>query len=114
MSTHLAPIILSEIGDVSRFPKSQHLSYAGLAPSTMQTGTFTANQNHISKRGSPYLRHALYQLALLSVRYNPTLTTYYKRKVAEGKPKKVALIAVARKLVRIIYHLLLSKTNYEK
>lgn len=115
MSTHLAPIILSEIGDVSRFPKSQHLvSYAGLAPSTMQTGTFTASQKHISKRGSPYLRHALYQLALLSVRHNPTLATYYKRKVAEGKPKKVALIAVARKLVRIVYHLLSSKNTYEK
>lgn len=115
MSTHLAPVILAEIGDVNRFPTSRNLvSYVGLAPATMQTGTFTASRTHISKRGSPYLRHAFYQLALLSIRYNPTLSDYYKKKVAEGKPKKVALIAVARKLVRIVYHLLLSKNNYEK
>jgi len=115
MSTHLASVILAEIGDAKRFPKSQHLiSYAGLAPSTTQSGTFAATKNHISKRGSPYLRHALYQLALLSVRLNPTLASYYQKKVAEGKPRKVALIAVARKLVRIIHHLLLSKTNYER
>ncbi len=115
MSTHLATVILAEIGDVNHFPTSRNLvSYVGLAPSTTQSGTFAANQNHISKRGSPYLRHAFYQLALLSIRYNPRLADYYRKKIAQGKPKKVALIAVARKLVRIVYHLLLSKNNYEK
>jgi transposase len=62
--------ILSEIGDVNRFPSVEKLvAYAGIDPSVYQTGQFTASQAHMSKRGSPYLRHALWQAASMAIQY---------------------------------------------
>jgi len=105
-----AAIILTEIEDVHRFPTAPQLvAFAGLDPSVFESGKFKASKNRISKRGSTYLRKALFQAAAIGIRKrndtgtNPVLYNFYHGKVAEGKPKMVALIATCNKLLRIIY-----------
>lgn len=105
-----AAFILSEIEDINRFstPK-QLIAFAGLDPSVFESGKFKASRNRISKRGSNYLRKALFQAAAMGIRkfngtpVNPTLHEFYQSKVNEGKPKMVALTATSSKLLRIIY-----------
>jgi transposase len=105
-----AATIIGEIGAVSRFSNVKKLvAYSGLDPSVYQSGRFKATNNKISKRGSPYLRKALYQATKAATRKykgkpnNKTLYDYYTKKVAEGKHTKVACIATCNKLLRIIY-----------
>jgi len=105
-----AATIISEIGDISRFSTAKKLvAFAGLDPSVYESGKFKSSHNRISKRGSTHLRKALYQAASAGVRKsngspnNSILHDYYIKKVDEGKAKKVAIIAVAHKLLRIIY-----------
>ena len=113
ISYTLGSIILSEIGQISRFnTPAQLLAFAGLEPSTHQSGTFTASSAHMVKRGSPYLRHALITAARLVALYDPTFKRYLEKKRAEGKHYKVALSHVARKLVRVIFHLLKHNTTF--
>ncbi len=107
---HTAASILAEIEDISLFPSViQLVAYAGLDPSVCQSGQFEGDRNKISKRGSGYLRKALYQAASAAVHVtkkgpvNPILYTYYSNKIAAGKKKMVALLATANKLLRIIY-----------
>ncbi|MFA7249362.1 MAG: IS110 family transposase [Dehalococcoidia bacterium] len=93
----LAGTILAEIGDVHRFPRLEALvAYAGIDPSVFESGQFHATRQHISKRGSPHLRRALFLAAHSAQLRNPELHAYLERKMAEGKLYKVALIAVAR------------------
>ena len=68
-----------------------------------KTGQFQASEAHMSKRGSPYLRLALWQAASMAIRYDAELKAYYDRKRAEGKAHGVALGAVCRKLLVRIY-----------
>jgi len=67
----------------------------------------------MAKRGQTSLAHMFYQIALTSLRCNPVLREYYLKKLSEGKPKKVALVACARKLVRIVYSMLKSNQAYD-
>ena len=84
--------ILAEIGDVSRFASEEKLiAYAGIDATVYQTGQFQASEAHISKRGSPYLRQALWQAASMAIRYDEDLKAYYTRKRSEGKAHGVAL-----------------------
>ena len=108
-----AATILGEIGDINRFDSPKKLiAYAGLDPSVFQSGKFKAKNNKISKRGSHYLRKALYQASFAGVSKqksgirNATLYQYYTKKFEEGKAYKVALIATSNKLLRIIYGIL--------
>ncbi len=105
-----AAIILAEIEDASKFPSDHQLTaYAGLDASVFESGKFKASKNKISKRGSGHLRRVLVQATMAGIRktkkgpINPLLNAYYSKKVAEGKPKMVALVATANKLLRIIY-----------
>lgn len=105
-----AAIILAEIEDAHKFPTSHQLTaYAGLDSSVFESGKFKAANNKISKRGSGHLRRALVQATMAGVRntkngpVNSLLYHFYSRKLAEGKPKMVALVATANKLLRIIY-----------
>ena len=105
-----AAIILAEIEDASRFSCDHQLTaYAGLDASVFESGKFKAAKNKISKRGSSYLRKALFQAAKAGIRkttkgpVNPILYNYYSLKVDHGKPKMVALVATTNKLLRIIY-----------
>lgn len=110
----LAAGILSEIGDIKRFrTSSQLVAYAGINPTVKQSGKFLGNQNRMSKKGSPYLRFALWQAAMTSVRFNPILKGYYGQKLKEGKKPMIALGAVARKLTGIIFALLRDNKRFD-
>jgi transposase len=84
----------------------------GIDPSVFESGQFHATRQHISKRGSPHLRRALFLAAHSAQLRDPELDAYLERKMAEGKPDKVALIAVARKLLARIYVVLKEDRPY--
>jgi len=108
-----AAAILAEIGDVQRFATVEKLvAYAGIDASVYQTGEFAATQRHMSKRGSPYLRHALWQAATAALLHHPELKAYYARKRQEGKHHGTALGAVCRKLLARIYVVLKENRPY--
>lgn len=106
--------LLAEIGDIQRFDAPEKLvAYAGIDATVYQTGQFEARQMHMSKRGSPYLRHALWQAASMAIRYDDELRAYYDRKRQEGKPHGTALGAVCRKLITRVYIVLKENRPYE-
>lgn len=80
------------------------LSYAGLEPSVIQSGTISKTGKMV-KRGSGYLRETIMNVAPYFMMYNPKIYDYYHKKRNEGKCHRVALTHVARKLIRIIFHL---------
>lgn len=106
-------VILAEIGDVNRFAAPEKLvAYAGIDPTVYQSGQFTASQTRMSKRGSPYLRHALWQAAFMASQHDPQLRAYYQRKRAEGKAHGTTVGAVSRKLLHRIYIILKEQRPY--
>lgn len=105
--------IVSEIGDIRRFRNAPAIvSYAGINPSISQSGKFSSGENHITKQGSPYLRRALYLAATAQIRLSTPFRDFYDKKRAEGKSHREALIAVARKLVHVIYAVLAKQEPY--
>jgi transposase len=109
----LGAIIVSEIGDVSRFSESKKLvAFVGVDPSVHQSGEFTGTQNRISKRGSPHLRRAVWLAANVAAQYDPVLSAFYQKKRAEGKHHFTALGAVSRKLIHIIFAVLRDNKPY--
>jgi transposase len=105
--------ILSEIGDVSRFERVEKLiAYAGIDATVYRSGQYTASDMQMSKRGSPYLRLALWQAASMAIRYDEELKLYYQRKRAEGKAHGTALGAICRKLLVRIYVILKENRPY--
>lgn len=113
VSKTIAASILSEIGDIKRFRTSAQLvSFAGINPTVRQSGNFLGNRNHMSKKGSPYLRLALWQAALASTRFNPILKEYYALKIKEGKNHMTVIGAAARKLTGIIFAMLRDQTAF--
>lgn len=109
----LGSIIVSEIEDIERFETSSKLvAYAGLDASVKQSGEFNSSKNKISKRGSPYLRRALWMAAFMSLQCDPALYDYYSRLRARGKSHRLATTAVARKLCIIVWAIMKSKKPY--
>ena len=109
-----AATILAEIGDISRFKNSSSLiAFAGIDPTVRQSGEFNSTHNHMSKRGSPYLRHAIFLVATTCSFHNSPLNAYYKKKRDQGKHHLTATGAVARKLTTIIYAVLRDSKPYE-
>ena len=109
-----AATILAEIGDISRFKNSSALvAFAGIDPTVRQSGEFNSTRNHMSKRGSPYLRHAIFLAATTCSFHNSPLNAYYKKKRDQGKHHLTATGAVARKLTTIIYAVLRDSKPYE-
>lgn len=110
ISYNLGSIILAEIVDINRFDTSAQLqAFAGLDPATHQSGKFIATGVCMVKRGSPYLRWAILNASRLIAMRDPCFKDYYQRKRKEGKHHFVALTHVAKKLIRVIFKLL--KTN---
>lgn len=104
-----ALLIVSEIGDIGRFPSAKHLcSYAGLVPSVHVSGN-TSYTGHITKQGSKWLRWALVEAAHHAIRKPPYRAFY--QKTAKRRGKAIAKVAVARKLLKAIYHLLREETT---
>ena len=98
-------VIISEFGEFSRFSNADKLlSFAGLEPGIIQSGTMAANGKMV-KRGSGYLRYSLMNIANVVIRYNPTFYDFYLKKRTEGKCHRVALSHVCKKLLRVIYKL---------
>ena len=105
--------ILSEIGDIQRFESADKLvAYAGIDATVYQTGQFEASEAHMSKRGSPYLRHALWCAATAAILHDPSLKAYYQKKRDEGKHHGTALGAVCRKLLGRIFVVLKEQRAY--
>ncbi len=108
-----AAALLGEIGNVERFPNLEKLvAYAGIDPTVYQTGQFEAREARMSKRGSPYLRHALWLAASVARQHDPQLKAYYQRRRAEGKPHGAIMGAICRKLLARVYVVLRENRPY--
>lgn len=106
-------MILAEIGDFSKFDSPDKvLAYAGLSPSTYQSGQLTSSYSHMEKRGSRYLRYAIFNAAKFVCNWEPTFAAYLAKKRAEGKHYNVAISHAAKKLVRLIYAMEKSRQPY--
>ena len=106
ISYHMGAMIIVEISDFSKFDSPDKiLAYAGLSPSTYQSGQFQSTHSKMEKRGSKYLRYALFNAAKFVFHWDSTFKTYIDKKRAEGKHYNVAVSHVVKKLVRVIFHL---------
>ena len=117
MGPRMCAMILAEVGDFSRFDSPDKLlAYAGLSPSTYQSGKLSATgaYAHMEKRGSRYLRYALFNATKYVCMWDPTFKAYLARKRAEGKHYNVAISHAAKKLVRLIYAMQRSGKPYQK
>ena len=109
-----AAYILAEIGDINNFDSPAKLqAFAGLDPSTYQSGKFTASNSRMVKRGSKYLRWALLTATRLVCMRDKTFNNYKNKKIAEGKHYFVALSHTSKKLIRVIYYLLKTNQSYQ-
>jgi len=107
-------VILGEIGSIKRFERPEQLvAYAGLDASVHQSGDFNSQNTRISKRGSPYLRRAIWQAAFVASNHDPALSLHYQRLRKRGKSHGTAVGAVARKLTHIIFAILRDNKPYE-
>lgn len=109
----MGAMILAEAGDLSRFDSPDKLlAYAGMSPSTYQSGQLKNCYPHMEKRGSRYLRYALYNAAKYVCLWNSTFAAYLAKKRAEGKHHNVAISHAAKKLVRLIFAMEKSRQPY--
>lgn len=90
-------LVLAQMPELGQLNRQQAGALAGLAPWTRESGTMKGKRS--IGGGRPNVRTALYMAALSASKYNPVLSVFYKHLVEKGKPKKVALTAVMRKLV---------------
>ncbi|MBQ4218198.1 MAG: IS110 family transposase [Butyrivibrio sp.] len=115
INTRMGAMILAEIGDFSRFKNAdQILAYAGLSPSTYQSGQLTASYSHMEKRGSHYLRYALFNATRYVCLWDPTFSEYLAKKKSEGKHYNVAISHACKKLVRTLYRMQLTGELYHR
>ena len=113
IGTRMGAMILAEVGDFSRFDSPDKvLAYAGLSPSTYQSGQLTNCYAHMEKRGSRYLRFAIFNAAKFVCHWDPTFAAYLAKKRGEGKHYNVAISHAAKKLVRLIFALEKSREPY--
>ncbi len=114
IKNRMGAMILAEIGDFSRFDNAdQILAYAGLSPSTYQSGQLTSSYGHMEKRGSRYLRYALFNSTQFVCMWDPVFNAYLAKKRAEGKHYYVAISHACKKLVRLIYRMQLTGEPYQ-
>ncbi len=106
--------ILAEIDDINRFATlKQFLSHFGWCPKTFQTGVFSLAHPRMSHAGNPYVRRVIWMLAILAVKSVPRLRDYFQHRTAAGKKKMHSTVAVARKLLSIIYAVLKTGRPYD-
>lgn len=112
---NMGAMIISEIGDFSRFSSPDKiLAYAGFSPSIYQSGKLDNCYAHMEKRGSRYLRYALFHAAKLVCHWDKTFSDYLAKKRAEGKHYYVAISHAVKKLVRVIFHIEKTKQAFLK
>ena len=115
IGTTLAAVIFSEIGgDISKFESVPKLvAYAGLYPKNRQSGESINSKGRLSKRGSPYLRRAIWLSAFVSSSKDPAIRQFYERKRSEGKNHLNTMGHVCHKLISIIFAVLRDNKPYE-
>ena len=115
ISYRMGAMIIAEIGDFGRFDSPDKiLAYAGMSPSTYQSGQLDNCYAHMEKRGSRYLRYALYNATKYVCHWDESFGSYLAKKRAEGKHYNVALSHATKKLVRTIYAMEKSGLSYIK
>ena len=115
ISYRMGAMIIAEIGDFSCFDSADKiLAYAGMSPSTYQSGQLDNCYSHMEKRGSRYLRYALYNATKYVCLWDESFASYLAKKRAEGKHYNVALSHATKKLVRLIYAMEKSGQSYSK
>ena len=115
MGLRMGAMILAEVGDFANFDSPDKiLAYAGLSPSTYESGKLKATgaYAHMEKRGSRYLRYAIFNATKYVCIWDSTFAAYLAKKRAEGKHYNVAISHAAKKLVRVIYALQKSGKAY--
>lgn len=111
----MGAMILAEVGDFSRFSNAdQILAYAGLSPSTYQSGQLDSSHSHMEKRGSRYLRYALFNATKYVCHWDEEFAKYLSKKIGEGKHYNVAISHATKKLIRTIYRMELTGKAYRK
>ena len=114
VGTILGAAIISEIGDIERFDTPGKLvAFAGLDASVNQSGEFTGTRGKLSKRGSPYLRRAIWMAASRACFCDEILSAYYQSLRARGKHHLTAVSAAARKMCNIIFVILKENRPYQ-
>ena len=116
--THTAVKILSEIGDINRFPNANKLAqFASIAP--LKLSSAGKGKDRASEQGNRRLQATIYFLAIQMVQIsskgtprNPAFRAYFERRTEEGKNGKQILICISRRLINIIYGMLKSGTEY--
>ena len=109
----MAAMILAEVGDFTRFDSPDKLlAYAGMSPSSYQSGQLKNCYPHMEKRGSRYLRYALYNATKYVCHWDPAFADYLAKKRAEGKHYNIAISHAAKKLVRLIFAMEKSRQPY--
>ncbi|GHV42692.1 IS110 family transposase [Synergistales bacterium] len=107
-------VIESETGGLSNFSSARQLTaYVGLSPVEHTSGTSVYKRSHISKRGNARIRHVLYMCAMVAVRVNPMIRSFYERLVARGKSKKLAIVACMRKLLHILWSVIKHNRKFD-
>ena len=106
ISYRMGAMIIAEIGDFERFSSPDKiLAYAGLSPSTYQSGQLLSTYAHMEKRGSRYLRYALFNATKYVCHWDSSFGEDLAKKQSEGKHYNVAISHAAKRLVRLIFHL---------
>ena len=113
ISTNMEAMIIAEVGDFNNFNSPDKiLAFLCLSPSTYQSGKLSSCYAHIEKRGSRYLRYALFNPTKFVCNWNPIFTDYLAKKRSEGKHYNVAISHATKKLVRLIFAMQKSGHSY--
>ena len=107
----VAHTLIADLPELGTLSRKQIASLAGLAPYTRQSGTWKGKS--MIAGGRKTVRSPLFMAAMVAARFNPVLKAFYQRLIDAGKPKMVALIAVARKLLTILNAILRDKNPWQ-
>ena len=105
--------LYGEVDPIESFKKpSQLVAFAGFDPKVFQTGQYNAPRRQISKRGSPYLRRTLWQMAYRAVCTEGDLRNFWRKKHRQNKHHLVAVTAAANKLCHIVWRIMTDRRDY--
>lgn len=107
----IARALLADLPELGSADRREIAALAGLAPHVRQSGQWKGQSFISGGRSDP--RACLFMAAMVASRHNPVLKAFYQRKLAEGKPKKLALVAVARKLLTILNAVIRDKKPWQ-
>ncbi|WP_250126183.1 transposase [Chroococcidiopsis sp. CCMEE 29] len=109
-----AASILAEIGSIDTFESARQLAaYSGLTPRERTSGTSVRGKTSLSRIGNSRVRKALFMPALTATQYNPILHDLWERLLKRGKTKMVALGAVMRKLLHLVFGVFKSRKTFD-